>query len=92
MGVDHRMGELVINKSWRVGDLALLGGSTCRRRRRYRRRRIFQSEGVDRSWGVKDTIMSLLSFSGRCRCVLGLHGIYRLFLLQIIVLGALKLI
>lgn len=71
MGVDHRMGKLVINKSWRVSDLALLGGPTCCRRRRHRRRRIFQSEGVDRSWGVKDTIVFLLSFSGRCSCILG---------------------
>ena len=62
--MDHRRGQLVINQSGGVGGLALLGGSTCRRRG-YRRGRIFQSKGVHRGWGVKDTIVLLVS-SGRC--------------------------
>ena len=61
----------MIKSGW-VGGLALLGGSACRRRRRrYRRRGIFQSEGMHRRWGVKDTIVFLLSFSSRSGCILG---------------------
>ena len=73
VGVNHRMGQLMINWSGSVCGLALLGGSACRRRRRrrYRRRRVFQSEGVYRSWGVEDTIVTLLSFSSRRSCILG---------------------
>ena len=69
--MDHRMGQLVISQRRCVGDLALLGGSTCRRRCRYRRRRVFQSEGVRRSRRVKGTVVALLSFSSRRSCILG---------------------
>lgn len=71
MGVYHRMGELVIDQSGSVGGLTLLGGSTCRRRRRYRRWRLFQSEGGDCRWRVKDTIVLLVSFSSRRSCIMG---------------------
>ena len=70
--MNHRMGQLVVNQGGGVSSLALLGGSTCSRRRRHRRRGIFQSEGVHRGGRVKDTIVLLLSFSGRRRsCILG---------------------
>jgi len=71
--MDHRMGQLVINHGGGIGDLAPLGGSTCRRRRGHRRRGIFQSEGVHRRGRVKDTIVVLSSSSGRrrCSCILG---------------------
>ena len=69
--MNHRMGHLVINQSGIICGLALLGGSTRRRRRRYRRRRFFQSEGWDRSGGVKDAIVFLLSFSSRRSSILG---------------------
>jgi hypothetical protein len=71
VGMDHRMGQLVIHQRRGIGDLAPLGGSTCRRRRRDRWRRIFQSEGVYRRRRVKDPIVLLLSLSGRRSCVLG---------------------
>ena len=69
--MDHRMGQLVINQRGGIGDLTLLGGSTCRRCRRHRWRRIFQSEGVHRRWRVKDTIVPLLSFSSCRSSILG---------------------
>ena len=68
--MDHRMGQVVINHGGGIGDLAPLGGSTCRRRG-YRRRGIFQSEGVHRRGRVKDTIVLLPSSSGRRSCILG---------------------
>ena len=68
--MDHRMGQ-VVNQRGGIDDLALLGGSTGGRRRRHCRRRIFQSKGVDGMWGVKETVVPLLSFSGRRRIILG---------------------